>query len=327
MSERIIPYPHSDYCDEMDLTVNIGHLKLKNPVMTASGTFGYGEEYSEFVDLNMLGAVVVKGISLKPMEGNPPPRICETPCGMLNAIGLQNVGLKRFLKEKLPYLRAFDTKIIVNVLGNTVQEYVKLAKALDEAGVDGIELNVSCPNVKQGGILFGTDKKALAKLIAKVRQVVSKSILITKLSPTVSNIPEFARTAEENGSDAITLINTIPAMAIDAETWKPRLSNITGGLSGPAIKPIAIRMVWEASRAVGIPVIGVGGIMNTQDAVEFMLAGATAIEVGTGNFLNPLATVEIVNGIWTYLDKKGISKVKDIIGGVNGESNSHNLNH
>ena len=324
MSERIIPYPLFDY---MDLTVNIGHLKLKNPVMTASGTFGYGEEYSEFVDLNMLGAVVVKGISLKPMEGNPPPRICETPCGMLNAIGLQNVGLKRFLQEKLPYMRTFDTKVIVNVLGNTVQEYVKLAKALDEAGVDGIELNVSCPNVKQGGILFGTDKKALAKLIAKVRQAVSKSVLITKLSPTVSNIPEFARTAEENGSDAITLINTIPGMAIDAETWKPRLSNITGGLSGPAIKPIAIRMVWEASRAVGIPVIGVGGIMNTQDAVEFMLAGATAIEVGTGNFLNPLATVEIVNGIWTYLDKKGISKVKDIIGGVNGESSSHNLNH
>jgi dihydroorotate dehydrogenase (NAD+) catalytic subunit len=311
----------------MDLTVNIGHLKLKNPVMTASGTFGYGEEYSEFVDLNMLGAVVVKGISLKPMEGNPPPRICETPCGMLNAIGLQNVGLKRFLKEKLPYLRAFDTKVVVNILGNTVQEYVKLAKALDEAGVDGIELNVSCPNVKQGGIMFGTDRKALAKLIAKVRQAVSKSVLITKLSPTVSNIPEFARTAEENGSDAITLINTIPGMAIDAETWKPRLSNITGGLSGPAIKPIAIRMVWEASRAVGIPVIGVGGIMNTQDAVEFMLAGATAIEVGTGNFLNPMATVEIVNGIWTYLDKKGISNVKDIIGGVNGKPLHHNPDH
>ena len=311
----------------MDLTVNIGHLKLKNPVMTASGTFGYGEEYSEFVDLNMLGAVVVKGISLKPMEGNPPPRICETPCGMLNAIGLQNVGLKRFLKEKLPYLRTFDTKVIVNVLGNTIQEYVKLAKALDEAGVDGIELNVSCPNVKQGGILFGTDRKALAKLIAKVRQAVSKSVLITKLSPTVSDIPGFARTAEENGSDAITLINTIPAMAIDAETWKPRLSNITGGLSGPAIKPIAIRMVWEASRAVGIPVIGVGGIMNTQDAVEFMLAGATAIEVGTGNFLNPMATVEIVNGIWTYLDKKGISNVKDIIGGVNGKPLHHNPDH
>ena len=311
----------------MDLTVNIGQLKLKNPVMTASGTFGYGEEYSEFVDLNMLGAVVVKGISLKPMEGNPPPRICETPCGMLNAIGLQNVGLKKFLKEKLPYLRTFDTKVIVNILGNTVQEYVKLAKALDEAGVDGIELNVSCPNVKQGGILFGTDRKALAKLIAKVRQAVSKSVLITKLSPTVSNIPEFARTAEENGSDAITLINTIPGMAIDAETWKPRLSNITGGLSGPAIKPIAIRMVWEASRAVGIPVIGVGGIMNTQDALEFMLAGATAIEVGTGNFLNPMATVEIVNGIWTYLDKKGISNVKDIIGGVNGKPLHHNPDH
>jgi dihydroorotate dehydrogenase (NAD+) catalytic subunit len=311
----------------MDLTVNIGHLKLKNPVMTASGTFGYGEEYSEFVDLNMLGAIVVKGISLKPMEGNPPPRICETRCGMLNAIGLQNVGLKRFLKEKLPYLRTFDTKVIVNVLGSTVQEYVKLAKALDEAGVDGIELNVSCPNVKQGGIMFGTDRKALAKLIAKVRQAVSKSVLITKLSPTVSNIPEFARIAEENGSDAITLINTIPGMAIDAETWKPRLSNITGGLSGPAIKPIAIRMVWEASRAVVIPVIGVGGIMDTQDALEFMLAGATAIEIGTGNFLNPMATVEIVKGIWTYLDKKGISNVKDIIGGVNGKPLHHNPDH
>jgi len=308
----------------IDLSVNIGRLKLKNPVMTASGTFGYGEEYAEFVDLNMLGAIVVKGISLKPMEGNPPPRICETPCGMLNAIGLQNVGLKQFLKEKLPYLRAFDSRIIVNILGNSVKEYVKLAGALDEAGVDGIELNVSCPNVKKGGIIFGTDKKALAKLTARVRLAVKHSILITKLSPTVSNIAEFGLIAEENGSDAITLINTIPGMAIDTETWIPRLANITGGLSGPAIKPVAVKMVWEAFRAVKIPVIGVGGIMNVRDAIEFMLAGATAVQVGTGNFVRPTATGEIAEGLWTYLEKKGINNLKDIIGGVNGASTNSN---
>ena len=302
----------------MDLTVQIGHLKLKNPVMTASGTFGYGEEYAEFVDLNVLGAVVAKGISLKPMEGNPAPRICETPCGMLNAIGLQNVGLKKFLKEKLPYLRKFDTRVIVNVFGNTINEYVKLSKALDNAGVDAIELNVSCPNVKKGGMIFGTDKKALAGLIAKVRQSVHKAILITKLSPNVSNIQEFSRIAEDAGSDALSLINTIPAIAIDIETRKPKLANITGGLSGPAIKPIAVRMVWEASKAVKIPVIGIGGIINAEDAIEFILAGATAIEVGTANFVNPKATTEIIEGIEAYLQRKGILDVKDIIGGMNG---------
>ena len=303
---------------KVDLTVNIGHLKLKNPVMTASGTFGYGEEYSEFVDLNVLGAVVAKGISLKPMEGNPSPRICETPCGMLNAIGLQNVGLKKFLKEKLPYLRKFDTRVIVNVFGNTINEYVKLSKALDNAGVDAIELNVSCPNVKKGGMIFGTDKKALAGLIAKVRQSVNKAILITKLSPNVSNIQEFSRIAEDAGSDALSLINTIPAIAIDIETRKPKLANITGGLSGPAIKPIAVRMVWEASKAVKIPVIGIGGIINAEDAIEFILAGATAIEVGTANFVNPKATTEIIEGIEAYLQRKGILDVKDIIGGMDG---------
>lgn len=299
----------------MDLTVHIGQLRLKNPVMTAAGTFGYGEEYSEFVDLNMLGAIVVKGISLKPMEGNPTPRICETPCGMLNAIGLQNIGLKRFLKEKLPYLRKFDTKLIVNILGNTILEYVSLSKALDDAGVDGIELNVSCPNVKRGGIAFGTDKKALAKLISKVRQCVKRATLITKLSPNVSNIGEFSKIAEDSGSDAISLINTIPAMAIDIETWKPKLANITGGLSGPAVKPIAIRMLWEASKVVKIPIIGMGGIMNAEDAIEFMLAGATAVAVGTANFVNPRATVEIISGIEAYLKKKCIG-IKDLIGGM-----------
>jgi dihydroorotate dehydrogenase (NAD+) catalytic subunit len=308
----------------MDLTVDIGNLKLKNPVMTASGTFGYGEEYSEFVDLNLLGAVVVKGISLEPMEGNPSPRIWETPCGMLNAIGLQNVGLKRFLKEKLPFLREFDTRVIVNILGNTVQEYVRLSGELDKAGVDGVELNVSCPNVKKGGMMFGTDRRVLERLVKKVRQTVKKAVIITKLSPTVPDIADMARVAEGAGSDAISLINTIPGMAIDIETRRPRLANITGGLSGPAIKPIAVRMVWEASRAVRIPVIGIGGIIKADDAIEFMLAGASAIQVGTGNFLNPGATVEILVGIVTYLKKQGINDVEDIVGGMNGKSSLHN---
>lgn len=303
----------------MDLTVTIGHLSLRNPVMTASGTFGYGEEYSEYVDLNKLGAIVVKGISLKPREGNPPPRICETPCGMLNAIGLQNVGLRKFLKEKLPYLRKFDTKVIVNVLGDTVREYVKLSEALDNAGVDGIELNVSCPNVKRAGLLFGTDKKTLARLVSKVRQSVKQAVLITKLSPTVSNIQEFAKIAEDSGSDAISLINTIPGMAVDIETGKPKLANITGGLSGPAIRPIAVRMVWEAYHAVKIPIIGMGGIINYGDAVEFMLAGATAVAVGTANFVNPTATISIIHGLEQYLEKKGIKSIKEIIGGMKYE--------
>ena len=311
----------------MDLTVSIGSLTLKNPVMTASGTFGYGEEYSDFVDLNLLGAIVVKGISLDPMEGNPSPRICETPCGMLNSIGLQNVGLKRFLREKLPYLREFKTKVIVNILGNTIQEYVRLAKALDDAGVDGIELNVSCPNVKKGGIVFGIDKKALARLISKVKQSVDKTIVIAKLSPNVSNIPEFAKVAEDAGSDAISLINTILAMAIDIETWRPKLANITGGLSGPAIKPIAVRMVWEASRAVTIPIIGIGGISDHKDAIEFMLAGATAIQIGTGNFVNPRATVNVIEGIGEYLRRKNIPTVRDIIRGLHGTSSLSNTDN
>ena len=301
----------------MDLTVDIGSLKLKNPVMTASGTFGYGEEYAEFVDLNMLGAVVVKGISLEPMQGNPSPRICETACGMLNSIGLQNVGLKSFLKDKLPYLKNFDTKIVVNILGKNIQEYVRLSKSLDDAGVDAIELNVSCPNVKKGGIAFGTNKKILSKLITKVKQSVSSATVIAKLSPNVSDIPDFAKTAEDSGSDAISLINTIPGMAIDIETRRPKLANIIGGLSGPAIKPIALRMVWEASGAVGIPVIGVGGIINADDAIEFMLAGAAAIQVGTGNFLNPRATSDIIEGIQLYLKRKAIHDIKNVIGNIN----------
>jgi dihydroorotate dehydrogenase (NAD+) catalytic subunit len=300
----------------MNLTVNIGKLKLKNPVMTASGTFGYGEEYSEFVDLNSLGAIVAKGISLKPREGNPSPRICETPCGMLNSIGLQNVGLKEFIKTKLPYIREFDTKLIANILGNTIQEYVKLAKELDNAGVDGIELNVSCPNVKKGGIVFGTDKKMMAKLIQKVRASVKETTLITKLSPNVSNIQEFAKIAEDSGSDAISLINTIPGMAIDIKSRRPKIANLIGGLSGPAIKPVAVRMVYEVSCVVNVPIIGMGGIMNADDAIEFMLAGASAIAVGTANFVNPLATLDIIKGIESHMKENGIRDVKELIGGL-----------
>ena len=309
------PINSQDY-NPVDLSVNIGKLNLKNPVLTASGTFGYGEEYNEFVDLNLLGGIVVKGISLKPMEGNPAPRICETPCGMLNAIGLQNVGLKKFLKEKLPYLRNFDTKVIVNILGKSVQEYVRLARALDETGVDGIELNVSCPNVKKGGMAFGTDQRSLAKLVGAVKQASGATVVITKLSPNVSSIPVFARAAEDAGSNAISLINTTPALSIDIETRKSKLANVTGGLSGPAIKPIALRMVWEASQAVSIPVIGIGGILNASDAIEFLLAGASAVQVGTGNFLNPRATSEIIEGLAAYLQRKNIHTVRDIIGGI-----------
>ncbi|NWF75592.1 MAG: dihydroorotate dehydrogenase [Nitrospirae bacterium] len=300
----------------MDLSVKIGHLKLKNPITTASGTFGYGEEYSEFIDLNKLGAIIVKGISLEPREGNPPPRICETPCGMLNAIGLQNIGLKRFLKEKLPYLRKFDTNIIANILGETIQEYVKLAQCLDDAGLDGIELNVSCPNVKKGGVLFGNDGRMLKELISEVRKSVKHSTLITKLPPSISSIQKLARVAEENGSDAISLINTIQGMAIDIETFKPKLANISGGLSGPAIRPIAVKMVWEASKAVKIPVIGIGGITNFSDAIEFMLAGAHAVQVGTGNFLNPTVTIDIIDELKQYLERKHLKNVRDIIGKV-----------
>jgi len=300
----------------MDLSVNIGKLKLKNPVMTASGTFGYGEEYSEFVDLNKLGAIVVKGLSLKPMEGNPSPRIYETPCGMLNAIGLQNVGVKEFLRTKLPYIRKFDTKLIVNIFGNTIQEYVKMSRILDDSGVNGIELNVSCPNIKKGGIFFGTDKKMLQKLVAKVRANVRNAVLITKLSPNVSYIQEFAKIAEECGSDAVSLINTIPGMAIDIKTRRPRIANITAGLSGPAIKPIAVRMVYETFRTVKIPVIGMGGIMNSSDAIEFMLAGATAVAIGTANFVNPSATIDIIKGIESFMAENGLTDLKKLTGGL-----------
>jgi dihydroorotate dehydrogenase (NAD+) catalytic subunit len=311
----------------MNISVKLGNLKLKNPVITASGTFGYGEEYADFLDLSALGAIVVKGISLEPMPGNPAPRICETPCGMLNAIGLQNVGLKNFLKEKLPYLKKLKTKTIVNILGNTADEYVQLAEVLDDAGVDGIELNVSCPNVKKGGMAFAADEKVLGQLVSLVRRRTKRAALITKLSPNVSNIKVFARTAQNAGSDAISLINTIPAMAIDIETWKPKLAHVTGGLSGPAIKPIAVRMVWEAHQAVDVPLIGIGGIMNAEDAIEFMLAGATAVAVGTGNFVSPDATMNILQGIRSYLQKRNVFDIRELIGGLHGSQSHYHTHH
>ncbi|MBI4822743.1 MAG: dihydroorotate dehydrogenase [Nitrospirae bacterium] len=295
--------------------VTIGKLTLKNPVMTASGTFGYGEEYSEFVDLSRLGALVVKGISLKPMEGNPPPRISETPCGMLNAIGLQNIGLKKFINEKLPFIKGFDTCLIVNILGRTIDEYVRLSTELEASGLSAIELNVSCPNVKSGGIEFGTSQKALGRLTRKVRKAF-KGTLIVKLSPKVSDIREFARLSEAEGADAISLINTVPAMAINIKTRMPVLSNVTGGLSGPAIKPIALRMVWEVASAVKIPIIGMGGIMNASDAIEFILAGATGVAVGTSNFRNPASVIEIIDGIESYMRENGIKHIKELIRGI-----------
>lgn len=299
----------------MNLSVKLGKLKLKNPVMTASGTFGYGDEYSEFVNLNNIGAVVVKGISLKPMGGNPTPRICETPCGMLNSIGLQNIGLETFIREKLPYLKQFDTKIIVNILGNSVDEYIELAERLEEARVDAVELNVSCPNVKRGGITFGTNQKILEELIGHVKKRVSLP-LIVKLSPNVADIKEFAKIAESAGSDIISLINTITGMSINVRTRSPRLANITGGLSGPAIKPIAVRMVWECHKVIRIPIIGMGGIISTEDALEFILAGASAVAIGTANFINPKATQDIIDGIKSFMVEEGISDIKGLIGRV-----------
>jgi dihydroorotate dehydrogenase (NAD+) catalytic subunit len=299
----------------MNLKVKIGKMIMKNPVTTASGTFGYGSEYAEFVDLNLLGAVTVKGISLEPREGNPSPRIYETACGMLNSIGLQNVGLKNFLDEKLPYLKGFDTKIIVNILGNTIDEYCELASALD-GKVDAIELNVSCPNVKKGGVFFSSNNDMLRALIKEVRAIIKASTIIVKLSPASADIVMQARICEEVGIDAVSMINTIPAMAIDVHTRRPRLSNIIGGLSGPAIKPIGVRMVWETHSAINIPIIAMGGIMTTEDAIEYILAGATAVAIGTANFVRPTVTLEIIEGIRSYMLAHDIDDINSLIGGL-----------
>jgi dihydroorotate dehydrogenase (NAD+) catalytic subunit len=297
-------------------TVQIGSLTLKNPVMTASGTFGYGEEYSPYVDLNRLGAVVVKGISLEPRKGNPPPRIMETAGGMLNAIGLQNVGVKAFLGVKLPWLRQFDTNVVVNIFGETLEEYGRVASALSgAAGIHALEVNISCPNVQKGGHVFGCDPDAAHEVTKAVKAATDLPVIV-KLSPNVSDIAEVARACEAAGADALSLINTLIGMSIDIERRIPHLKNITGGLSGPAVKPVALRMVWNTVRAVSIPVIGIGGVAEADDAVEFLIAGAKAVQVGTANFVNPRATMEVVDGIEEYLIRHGIGDVNEIIGSL-----------
>jgi len=300
----------------MDLSVEIGKLKLRNPVMTASGTFGYGEEYAEFMDLSRLGAVVVKGLSLQPKEGNPSPRIVETAGGMLNAIGLQNIGVERFIQEKLPFLTQFNTPVIVNFFGDSVEEYAKAAERLSAGeGIHGLEMNISCPNKQAEWCIFGTDPKVTFEVVSAVRKSTDLT-LIVKLSPNVTDIGVMARAAEDAGADAVSLINTITGMAIDIETRMPRLANITGGLSGPAVKPVALRMVWEVYKAVKIPIIGMGGIMNGQDSIEFMLAGATAVAVGTAHFINPVASVQVIEEMENFMRGRGITHIKDLIGGL-----------
>lgn len=296
------------------MATNIGPLHLKNPVMTASGTFGYGQEYAAYVDLNKLGAVVVKGLSLKPRPGNPPPRIMETAAGMLNAVGLQNIGVEAFLTEKLPFLRRFDTKVIVNIYGETYSEYAKVAQKLSSAeGIHALEVNVSCPNVKKGGLSFGADPKAAARVTRAVKDATSLPVIV-KLTPNVTDIAAIAEAVEEAGADAVSLINTLAGLSVDIRTRRPHLKNVTGGLSGPAIKPVALRMVWEVARRVSIPVIGVGGIMTAEDALEFLIVGAKAVQVGTANFVNPLATVEIIEGMRQFLTALKIKNINEIIG-------------
>ena len=298
----------------VDLRVNIGGLELKNPVMTASGTFGFGEEFADFIDLDQLGGIVVKGTTLHKREGNPYPRMAETPAGMLNAVGLQNKGVHYFKNTIYPRIKDIESPLIVNVSGSAVEDYVETAEIINELDkVPAIELNISCPNVKEGGMAFGVNAASAAKVIEAVRKVYHKT-LIVKLSPNVTDITEIARVAEANGADSVSLINTLLGMAIDAEKRKPILSTITGGLSGPAVKPIALRMVWQVSNAVNIPVIGMGGIMNATDAIEFFLAGATAIEIGTANFVEPTATLDILKGIEQYLVKHKYESIHDIIG-------------
>ena len=299
-----------------DLKVNIGKLSLKNPVMTASGTFGYGEEYADFIDLNRLGAIIVKGTTINHREGNPYPRMVETPSGMLNAVGLQNKGVKYFVNTIYPRIKHLDTEIIVNVSGAKVEDYVAVCEILNELdGIKAIELNISCPNVKQGGMAFGTTCSGASQVVSAAREAWHKT-LIVKLSPNVTDIAEIARAVESEGADAVSLVNTFLGMSIDVERRTPHLSTITGGLSGPCIRPIAVRMVWQVAKAVKIPVIGLGGIMNGRDALEFILAGATAVQVGTANFVDPTVTMKIIDYIEDYCRRHHVSSMSELIGGM-----------
>ena len=299
-----------------DLRVNIGKLEMKNPVMTASGTFGYGLEFQDFVDLEQIGGIIVKGTTLHHREGNPYPRMAETPMGMINAVGLQNKGVHYFVDHIYPQIKDINTNMIVNVSGSQVEDYAETARTINELdNIPAIELNISCPNVKQGGMAFGVSARGAEEVVSAVRKVYDKT-LIVKLSPNVTDITEIAKAAEAAGADSVSLINTLLGMAINAEKRKPVLSTITGGMSGAAVKPIALRMVWQVAKAVNIPVVGLGGIMNWRDAVEFLLAGATAIEIGTANFIDPAITVKVAQGIDDYLNRHGFSSVKDIIGAL-----------
>ena len=299
-----------------DLRVNIGNLALKNPVMTASGTFGYGEEFADLVDLSKIGGIIVKGTTLHHREGNPYPRMAETPSGMLNAVGLQNKGVHYFVDHIYPRIKDIDSQMIVNVSGSSIEDYAETASIINELEkIPAIELNISCPNVKKGGMTFGVLPQAAAEVVSAVRKVYQKT-LIVKLTPNVTDITEIAKAVEGAGADAVSLINTLMGMAIDIEKRKPLLSTVTGGLSGPAVKPVALRMVWQVSKAVKVPVVGLGGIMNAEDAVAFLLAGATAIEIGTANFIDPAITVKVAEGINAYLDRHGYHSVKEIIGGL-----------
>ncbi|HTY89349.1 MAG TPA: dihydroorotate dehydrogenase [Candidatus Acidoferrum sp.] len=300
----------------MNLSVQIGKLTLQNPVMVASGTFGYGVEYAQLLDLNQLGAVVVKGIRLHPVRGNPTPRTAEVTSGMLNAIGLQGPGVDGFIKKYWPFLKTLKVPTIINIWGTTLDEYVEVARRFDAlGGVGALELNVSCPNIKEGGAQFGTDMKLLAQVVAACRRA-TRLPLITKMSPNVVRILPYVKVAEDAGSDAVSIMNSYPAMAIDIETRKPKLANVTGGLTGPCIKPIAIKLVWEAAQAVKIPVIGMGGIQNAADAIEFMMAGATAVAVGTANFYEPQTAVQVIAGIRKFMEQKKLSSVSEITGSV-----------
>jgi len=298
---------------ENRLAVKIAGISLKTPVMTGSGTFGFGEEFSEFVDLNEIGAIVVKGTTLQPRSGNPGVRIAETPSGMLNCIGLENPGVEYFLADILPRISQYAAPIIVNISGSSVEEYGVLARMLDVPGVAAIELNVSCPNVKEGGIVFGTDPASAAAVVREAKRNTKKPVII-KLSPNVTDITVMAKAVEAAGADAISLINTLIGMAIDIKTWRPILGNVIGGLSGPAVKPVALRLVWQVAQVVKIPIIGMGGIMSAEDAIEFLLAGASAVAVGTANFVNPSATQEIAAGIEAYLKERKLTQVSQIIG-------------
>ena len=301
----------------VNTAVNIGGIPLKNPVIAASGTFGYGIEFSPLLDLNELGGIVVKGLSLKPYPGNPPPRIMETTGGMLNSIGLQNIGVDSFIKEKLPLLRNYDVAIFVNIFGHTIEEYVNIARRLSETeGIAGLEVNISCPNIKKGGMSFGKEPKQAGLLTKRIRKATSLPLMI-KLTPQASDIAEVAKRVEGEGADSISLVNTFLGMAIDVDTATPLLSTITGGLSGPAIKPIALRMVWEVAQKVSIPVVGLGGIASYRDALEFMIAGAQAVQVGTANFINPTICREIIHGIKEYLKAKHIDDIKQLVGSLN----------